>query len=116
MVYTRPDLAQSVNVVSRFMGDSGKEHWQAVKKVFQYLKGTSDLRLIYGGSTECSVPGFSDSDYDGDDDSRRSMTGSAFTLGGSIISWKATLQHTMTLSTIEAEYMALTEATKKEFG
>ncbi|XP_074348605.1 secreted RxLR effector protein 161-like [Apium graveolens] len=92
MVCTRPDLAQSVSIVSRFMGDPGKEHWQAVKWVFQYLKGTSDVDLIYRCDTECLVTGFSEFDYAGDVESKISMTGYAFTLGGSIVSWKATLQ------------------------
>ncbi|KAJ4710294.1 Retrovirus-related Pol polyprotein from transposon TNT 1-94 [Melia azedarach] len=113
MVCSRPDLAQSVSVVSRFMGEPGKEHWQAVKRIFRYLKGTFDVGLIYGGDTQCLVTGFSDSDYAGDIDSRRSMTGYVFTLGSSVVSWKATLQPTVTLSTTEAEYMALTEAAKE---
>ncbi|KAJ4703293.1 Retrovirus-related Pol polyprotein from transposon TNT 1-94 [Melia azedarach] len=113
MVCSRPDLAQSVSVVSRFMGELGKEHWQAVKRIFRYLKGTFDVGLIYGGDTQCLVTGFSDSDYAGDVDSRRSMTGYIFTLGSSVVSWKATLQPTVTLSTTEAEYMALTEAAKE---
>ncbi|KAJ4720195.1 Retrovirus-related Pol polyprotein from transposon TNT 1-94 [Melia azedarach] len=113
MVCTRPNLAQSVSVVSRFMGEPGKEHWQAVKRIFRYLKGTFDVGLIYRGDTQCLVTGFSDSDYAGDVDSRRSMTGYVFTLGSSVVSWKATLQPTVTLSTTEAEYMALTEAAKK---
>ncbi|KAJ4714183.1 Retrovirus-related Pol polyprotein from transposon TNT 1-94 [Melia azedarach] len=113
MVCTRPDLAQSVSVVSRFMGEPGKEHWQAVKRIFRYLKGTFDVGLIYRGNTQCLVTGFSDSDYAGDVDSRRSMTGYVFTLGSSVVSWKATLQPTVTLSTTEAEYMALTEAAKE---
>ncbi|KAJ4726034.1 Retrovirus-related Pol polyprotein from transposon TNT 1-94 [Melia azedarach] len=114
MVCTRPDLAQSVSVVSRFMGEPSKEHWQAVKRIFRYLKGTFDVALIYEGDTQCLVTGFSDSDYAGDVDSRRSMTGYVFTLGSSVVNWKATLQPTVTLSTTEAEYMALTEAAKEE--
>ena len=113
MVCTRPDLAHAVSVVSRFMGQPGKEHWQAVKRIFRYLRGTSDVGLIYGGDAHVSVTGYSDSDYAGDVDSRRSMTGYVFTLGGSVVSWKATLQATVTLSTTEAEYMALTEAAKE---
>lgn len=113
MVCTRPDLAYAVSVVSRFMGQPGKEHWQAVKRIFRYLRGTSDVGLIFGGDTQCSVAGYSDSDYAGDIDSRRSMTGYVFTLGCSVVSWKATLQATVTLSTTEAEYMALTEAAKE---
>lgn len=113
MVCTRPDLAHSVSVVSRFMSQPGKKHWQAVKRIFRYLKGTSDVGLIYRGDIQCLVTGYSDSDYAGDVDSRRSMTGYVFTLGGSVVSWKATLQPTVSLSTTEAEYMALTEAAKE---
>jgi len=91
MVCTRPDLAHAVSVVSRFMGEPSKEHWQAVKRIFRYLRGTSDVGLIYGGDTQCLVTSYSDSDDAGDVDSRRSMTGHVFTLGGSVVSWKATL-------------------------
>ena len=51
MICTRPDLAHAVSVVSRFMEESGKEHWQAVKRIFRNLRGTSDVGLIYGGDT-----------------------------------------------------------------
>uniref|UniRef100_A0A3Q7EXK7 Reverse transcriptase Ty1/copia-type domain-containing protein n=1 Tax=Solanum lycopersicum TaxID=4081 RepID=A0A3Q7EXK7_SOLLC len=85
----------------------------AVKRIFRYLRGTSDVGLSYGGDTQCLVTGYSDFDYAGDVDTRRSMTGYVFTLGGSVVSWKATLQPTVTLSTTEAEYMALTEAAKE---
>ena len=102
MVCTRPDLAHAVSVVNRFMGEPGNEHWQAVKRIFRYLRGTSDVGLIYGGDTKCLVTGYSDSDYAGDVDTRRSMTGYVFILGGLVVSWKATFQPTVTLSTIEA--------------
>ncbi|XP_047316201.1 secreted RxLR effector protein 161-like [Impatiens glandulifera] len=84
-----------------------------LKRIFRYLRGTSDISLSYCGDSQFLVSGYSDSDYTGDVDSRRSMTGYVFTLGGSVVSWKATLQPTVTLSTTEAEYMALTEATKE---
>ncbi|CAL9237692.1 unnamed protein product [Arabidopsis halleri] len=113
MVCTRPDLAHAVSIVSRFMGQPGKEHWLAVKRIFRYMRGTSDVGLIYGGEAPSLIAGYSDSDYAGDVDSRRSMTGYVFTLGNSVISWKATLQPTVTLSSTKAEYMALTEAAKE---
>ncbi|XP_047309704.1 secreted RxLR effector protein 161-like [Impatiens glandulifera] len=113
MVCTRPDLAQVVSVVSRFMVQPGKDHWQSVKRIFRYLRGTFDVGLIYGGDTQYLITRYSDSDYARDVDSRRSMTGYVFTLGGSVVSWKATLQPTVTLSTTEVEYMALTEAVKE---
>ena len=84
-----------------------------MKRIFKYLKGTSDVGLLYRGEALSLIAGYSNSDYAGDIDSRRSMTGYVFALGNSVISWKATLQPTVTLSTIEAEYMALTEAAKE---
>ncbi|KAL1223476.1 Retrovirus-related Pol polyprotein from transposon TNT 1-94 [Cardamine amara subsp. amara] len=67
-----------------------------------YLRGTSDVGLIYGGEVPCLVACYSDSDYAGDVDNRSSMTGYVFILGNSVISWKATLQPTVMLSTTEA--------------
>ncbi|XP_048501345.1 secreted RxLR effector protein 161-like [Beta vulgaris subsp. vulgaris] len=97
MVFTRADFTHAVNVVSRFVGDPGEEHWQAVKRIFWYLRGMSKIGLIYEGDVTC----FSDFDYAMDVDGRRSMTSYVFTLGGSVVNWKATLQPTLTLSTIE---------------
>jgi hypothetical protein len=107
MVCTRPDIAHVVSVVS------GKEHWVAVKRIFRYLRGTADVGLIYGGKGESFVAGYSDSDYAADLDTRRSLTGYVFTVGSALVSWKATLQSSVALSTTEAEYMALTEAAKE---
>jgi hypothetical protein len=115
MVCTRPDISQAVSVVSRYMANPSKEHWQAVKWIFRYLRGTADVGLVYDrASTDSSnFVGFVDSHYAGDLDKRRSLTGYVFTLFGCTISWKATLQSTVALSTTEAEYMAVTEAVKE---
>ena len=115
MVCTRPDIAQAVSVVSRYMAHPGKVHWQAVKWILRYLRGSTKLGLMFdGNSSNCtSVVGFVDSDYAGDIDKRRSLTGYLFTLSGSAISWKSTLQSTVALSTTEAEYMAAAEAVKE---
>ncbi|XP_048496380.1 secreted RxLR effector protein 161-like [Beta vulgaris subsp. vulgaris] len=113
MVCTRPDIAHAISVVSRFMTQPGKEHWQAVKRIFRYLKGMANVGLIYGNDDECLVTGYSDSDYGDDIDTRRLMTGYVYTLGGSVVSWKATLQSSVTFSSTEAEYMALTAAAKE---
>ncbi|KAJ4720895.1 Retrovirus-related Pol polyprotein from transposon TNT 1-94 [Melia azedarach] len=88
MVYSRPDLAQPVSVVSRFMGNPGKEHWQAVKWILRYLNGTLNHGLWYEKSNQNSrdVMGFVDSDYAGDLDKRRSLTGYEIQLCGCTIS------------------------------
>ena len=114
MICTRPDLSHAVSVVSRYMSNPGKQHWEAVKWILQYLKGTSDKGSLYSkDSGNDEVKGFVDSDYAGDLDKRRSITGYVFLLGGGPISWKSTLQRTVALSTTEAEYMAAIEAAKE---
>jgi hypothetical protein len=112
MVCSRPDLAHAMSVVSRYMANPGKEHWNAVQWIFRYLRGTSNACLRFGKSTRGLV-GYVDSDYAGDLDTRRSLTGYVFTIGGCAVSWKARLQATVALSTTEAEYMAVSEAAKE---
>ncbi|KAG8480749.1 hypothetical protein CXB51_025125 [Gossypium anomalum] len=115
MVCSRPDLSYAVNAVSRYMANSDKEHWKAVQWILRYLRGTTDVCLQFG-RTKYGVIGYVDADFAGDLDRRRSDTGYVFTIGGCAISWKATLQTTVALSTTEAEYMAITEACKEAIG
>ncbi|KAF2314833.1 hypothetical protein GH714_036850 [Hevea brasiliensis] len=114
MVCTHPDISHAVSVVSRYMTCLGKEHWQAVKLILRYLKGTTDVGLTFNRvKMSDSVVGYMDSNFARDLDKRRSLTGYLFTLFRSAISWKATLQAIVALSTIEAEYIALAEAVKE---
>ncbi|XP_040871215.1 secreted RxLR effector protein 161-like [Glycine max] len=113
MVCTRPDLAYAVSMVSRFLNQPQKEHWKTVKRIFRYLKGTTDIGLIYESHSDCCLTSYSDADFATDLVKRRSLIGYAYTLGGCLVSWKATLQPSVALSTIEAKYMALIEAAKE---
>ena len=115
MVCTRPDIAYAVSVVSRYLANPGKNHWEAVKWILKYLRGTANVGLVFGTNhgNHVDVTGFVDSDYAKDPDKGRSITGYAFLVQGCVVSWKATLQHVVALSTTEAEYMALTEAVKE---
>ena len=115
MVCTRPDISQAVGVVSRYMHDPGKEHWQAVKWILRYILNTVDVGLVFERDEKIGqgVVGYCDSDYAGDQDTRRSTTGYVFTLAKAPVSWRSTLQSTVALSTTEAEYMAVTEAVKE---
>ncbi|KAG8474731.1 hypothetical protein CXB51_031459 [Gossypium anomalum] len=112
MVCSRLDLSYAVSAVSRYMVNPSKEHWKAVQWILRYLRGTTDVYLQFG-RTRDGVIGYVDADFAGDLDRRRSLTGYVFTIGGCAISWKATLQTTVTLFTTEAEYMAITEACKE---
>ena len=113
MVGSRPDLAHAVGVVSRFMGNPGRKHWEAVKWIFRYVKGTLDFGLTFTKNTEFKVVGYTDADYATDLDRRRSVTGYVFQVGGNTVSWRSGLQHIVALSTTESEYMALTEGFKE---
>jgi len=112
MVYTRLDIAHAVGVVSRYMSNPGKQHWEAVKWIMRYLKGSSETCLTFtaGG---LKLEGFVDADLAGDVDSRKSTTGYVYTLGGTVVSWSSTLQKIVALSTTEAEYVAVSESAKE---
>jgi hypothetical protein len=86
MVSTRLDISHAVGVVSRYMENLGKEHWEALKWVLQYMRGTSDYCITYNNVCE-SMCGYVDSDFAGDLDKRRSTSGYVFTLVGGAVSW-----------------------------
>ena len=89
LVNTRPDLAYSVGIVSRFMEAPTTEHWAAVKHILRYIKGTTNFGCVYLREKKEMVEllGYSDSDMAGDVDGRKSTSGVAYFLGRSIVSW-----------------------------
>ena len=113
MVATRPDLAYAVGVVSRYMANPGKRHWEAVKHILRYLRGTTDMALTYGPEKSGIPEGYTDSDYAGNPDNRKSTSGYVFMHAGGAISWRSKLQDCTALSTTEAEYIAASEAAKE---
>lgn len=114
MVYTRPDIAHDISMVSRYMANLGKIHWETVKTILRYLNGTPDYELIFGIPNSSSLVGYCDSDYEGDKDKRKSTSGYMFIVGGKAISWRASLQSIVALSTIEVELIAAIEVAKEE--
>jgi hypothetical protein len=112
MVCTRPDIAHAVGVVSRFLSDPGKEHWNAVKWIMGYLRGTSKLCLSFGSGKPMLI-GYTDSDMAGDVDTRKSTSGYLITFSGGAVSWQSRLQKCIALSTTESELIAATEACKE---
>jgi len=111
-VTTRPDISFAVSELGQFNNCYNNSHWTAAKRVLRYLKGTKDLGLIYEPGLKPLI-GFVDSDWGSCTIDRRSHTGYTFLLGGGPISWDSRKQKTVALSSTEAEYMALTDATKE---
>ena len=111
-VCTRPDIAQAVGALSRFMSQPTMQHWMAAKGVLRYLSGTVNLGISYG-HVVAPLVGYCDADFAGDLDTRRSTTGYVFMLNGGAISWSSRRQPTVAVSTAEAEYMAAAHAIKE---
>lgn len=114
MVCTRPDIASAIGLVSRFLQNPGRAHWEAVKRVFRYLKQTQTIGLRYVRKEgEIELEGFTDADWGGCPDTRRSTGAYVFKLGGAAVSWASRRQTSVALSTCEAEYMAACTAAKE---
>ncbi|XP_047337371.1 secreted RxLR effector protein 161-like [Impatiens glandulifera] len=109
-VCTCPDIAFIVGVLGRYLNNPGMDHWKATKRVMRYLKKTKDYMLTYRRSDHLEIVGYSDSDFAGCPDSRRSTSGCVYTLVGGAISWRSAKQTLVTSSTMEAEFVAYFEA------
>jgi hypothetical protein len=112
---TRPDIATSIGTLCRFISNPGRQHWKAALRVLRYLSATLDYGIRYTnqGLTISSLLGYSDADWAGDPDKRRSTTGYIFTLAGGPIAWKSKLQKSSALSSVEAEYIAVCSASRE---
>lgn len=108
---TRPDISYAVTTVSRFSSNPGHSHWDAVRRIYRYLLGTTDLKLTYGG-VENALVGYADADGSMGED-RRAISGYAFLIDGGAVSWSSKRQEIVSLSTTESEYIAATHATKE---
>jgi len=107
---TRPDIAFSVNQLSRNCENPKRVDYDSAMMTLQYLKSTINKSIYYNGSK--NLVGYSDSDWGGDEQTRRSTNGFIFLLGNAPISWKSQTQKCDTLSSAEAECVSLIECTK----
>ena len=112
MVCTRPDIAHAMGVMSMYMNNLCKYNWRRVQQILMYLRGTTSHELCFGGSYTIQQ-GYVDVDMEGDKDSKRSTRGFVFIVGGTTVSWISKLQQVVALSTMEAEYVVATEASKE---
>lgn len=107
LTVTRPDLMYSVCLISRFMTSPRESHWLVVKRILRYIRGTTELGVFYKkGENKMELMAYTDSDYAGDLDGRRSTAGYVFMMASGAISWASKKQSVVALSTTEAEYIA----------
>ena len=108
---TRPDIAFAVNLLARFSSEPTRRHWNGIKHIFRYLRGTIDLGLYYSKeSTTSGLVGYSDAGYRSDPHKARSQTGYLFCYNGTVISWRSKKQSLVATSSNHSEIIALYEA------
>ncbi|GJV60535.1 retrovirus-related pol polyprotein from transposon TNT 1-94 [Tanacetum coccineum] len=106
---SRPDIVFAVCMCARYQAKPTKKHLHAIKRIFRYLKGTIHMGLWYPKVSGFALRAFANADYAGCQDTRRSTSGSAQFLGDKLISWSSKKQKSITISTTEAEYIALSK-------
>ena len=117
MLASRPDIVAALNKMAQFSTNFNHSHWAALKRIFRYIKGTSNYGLILGGvskeSERITLTGSCDADWAGDLDDRRSTSGYIFLLNNHVVSWQSHKQSSVATSSTQAEYQALSSATKE---
>ena len=117
----RPDIANAVRAVARVSHDPKKTHWKAARKILDYLRATAHLGLTYrrgdgldvGVGYDLGVEVSVDADYASKATDRRSVSGAVVTCGGAPVAWLSRTQKCVTLSTTEAEYVAMGDGVKE---
>jgi histone deacetylase 1/2 len=107
LTLTRPDISFAVNKVCQYLSQPTEVHWEAVKRILRYVKGTLQVGLQIRRSPSSVISIFTDADWAGCVDDRRSIGGFAVFVGPNIISWSSKKQPTVSRSSTEAEYKAL---------
>jgi hypothetical protein len=104
---TKLDICFAVNTLSQYLVEPRHVHLVAAKHVMRYLKGTLDCGLNYDGDHDFILSGYTDSNWAGSVSNRKSTSGCCFSLGSAMISWQRRKQSSITLSTVEAEYIVV---------
>ncbi|CAL2249725.1 unnamed protein product [Prunus armeniaca] len=104
---SRPGISYSVGVCARFQSDPKESHLFAVKRIIKYVSGTIDFGLWYTYDTSVNLVGYSDADWAGCSDDRKSTSGGVLYVGNNVVAWHSKKQNFVSLSTTEAEYVAV---------
>ena len=112
---TRPDLAFTVSMLSKFSSTPTTEHLSAATYTLRYVRHRANLAIQYNVSdSEATIPvGYTDSDFAGDPDDRKSTSGYVFMSAGGAITWRARKQPLVAFSTVEAEYIGASDTAKE---
>ena len=109
------DIVFATSSLTRFGHNPGRGHWEAATRVLRYLKGAKNRRLKLGGKSP-GIAAFTDADWGSNRDDRRSIRAYIVNVGDGAVSWKSKGQSCVALSSTEAEYMTLCQASKESVG
>ena len=110
LTFTRPDISYAVQQVCLHMHDPREPHLAALKRILRYVRGTLHMGLLVRPSTALDLVVYSDADWAGCPDTRKSTSGYAVFLGNNLVSWSSKRQNTVSRSSAEAEYRAVANA------
>ncbi|KAL0558720.1 hypothetical protein IC582_003302 [Cucumis melo] len=113
---TRPDITFSVYLLVRYSSSPTKRHWNGVKHVLFYLRGTIDMGLFYSNKSNFDLVGYADAGYLSDPHKARSQTSYLFTCGGTVISWRSVKQTIMATSSNHAEILHFMKLVENVYG
>lgn len=113
MVMTRPDIAFSINQAAAYVSNPGEEHWTAVNEILAYLRRTIHHGICYGDCPNSTLLGYTDADWAGELEKRKSSTGVLFLFNGGPVSYGSRRQRATALSTRDAEFYAVCEGAKE---
>ena len=113
MIGTCPDIAFAVTHLSQFSTSPTKDHYKAAQHVCCYLVGTHGYKLVYSQEEDKGLVAFTNSDWAADKIQRRFIIGYFFKLANGIISWRFHAQKTVALSSVEAQYMAISDRSRQ---
>ena len=103
---SKPDISYNVGVCARYQANPKESHMTALKRIIKYVKTTAEFGVWYNKDTNDVLAGYSDADWARNADDRKSTSGGCFYVGDNLVSWMSKKQNSISLSTVEAEYIA----------
>ncbi|XP_057452687.1 secreted RxLR effector protein 161-like [Lotus japonicus] len=108
LAHTRPDLTYALSVVSQYMHNPGEQHMNAVMRILRYLKSALGKGILFTKHTYCCIIAYTDADWAGSIDDRRSTLGYFTFVGGNLVTWRCKKQNVVARSSAEAEFRGMT--------
>ena len=107
LIASRPDISYSIGVCARYQANPKESHMTTLKRIIKYVKTTAEFSVWYNKDTSDVLARNSDADWAGNADDRKSTLEGCFYVGNNLVSWVSKKQNSISLSTVEAEYIAV---------